>query len=170
MRTTLGGSQAGGTLLQFPATVVTDPVGNAYVVGHSNATNYPTVNSPLTTPPFNSTQHAFVLKLPPQADVKLTLTGIESIVRSGGALTLSAVLTNRGTDDGDEIQLTSAKVGTPNAPGLPLTVGSLGVGQSVRVPLRFPDDSSIAGTVKTLVLTGRFAGGTYSVNRRFTLP
>ena len=171
LRTYLGGTTANGTLLQTPASVVTDPLGNAFVVGHSNATNYPTVNSPLVTPPSLVNQHAFVLKVTPQVDVKLALTGIESITRSGGKLMLSAVITNRGTEDADELTVTGAKLGTLGSElSVPSTIGTLAAGQSARVTLRFPDDGSVTGTAKTLALGGSYAGGSFALNRRFTLP
>ncbi len=83
--------------------VAVDAAGNAYVVGHTLASNFPTTPGALRR---TGPRDAFVTKLAVSADLALTLNDLPDPVQVNGTLTYTLAVTNNGPDRAANVVVT----------------------------------------------------------------
>src|SRR5262249_5834423 len=98
--------------------------------------------------------------------------GVTRVASRDGSnnLVLQLTFTNLGGTTASNVTLTSLKVGTVNAPGLPVSVGTLAPSTSAVVTVNMGNPVGASGTTSTITLAGTFTGGTFGSSGRITLP
>ncbi len=83
----------------------------------------------------------------------------------------SVAVTNSGTADASSVQLTRAFLGgkVPTTV-LPVSVGTVAAGSSVRVTLRFPSSVGAGGSSSVLSVGGVYPGYSFTTQQTLTLP
>jgi len=90
---------------------------------------------------------------------------------SNGTCTANLSIKNIGYNTAPCVQITKSSLGTANTSAtLPMTIGNLAAGATANASLTNPSSAGTSGTVVTLKVSGKFAGGTFSGSLRVTLP
>jgi hypothetical protein len=102
---------------------------------------------------------------------QLTISGTKNMTRSGGNITLTAIIQNNSTADATNVQIKSSLLGTANTITSPLpTIPLIRAGQTTEITLVFPASAGNAGTLAALKVTGVHSLASFTANRRITLP
>ena len=103
----------------------------------------------------------------PCGGVRLVVTS--SLTRPASSTVLADVtVQNIGSTAANNVMLTNAKLGSTNGTPLPQSLGNLAPGASVSTTVNF--SNSTPGANSTLTLGGTYTGGTFSSNKRVTIP
>lgn len=103
----------------------------------------------------------------PCSFVRLVVTS--SLSRTDASTVVGALtVQNIGSLAANNVVLTTAKLGATNGTPLPQSLGNLAPGASASVTVNF--NNSTPGTSSMLTTGGTYAGGTFSSNRRVTVP
>ena len=100
--------------------------------------------------------------------------GVRLVVASSlsriNSTTVSGLITiqNIGSTPANNVMLTLAKLGATNGTPLPQSLGNLAPGASVTTTVSFTN--STPGAASTLSIGGSYTGGSFSSNRRLTIP
>lgn len=122
-------------------------------------------SAPASTPDVSARQPFYVTRTP-----RLVLSNVTSIARVNNVITLTAEITNQGGITATNVRLTSASLGNAStATALP-NLGSLDPGATTTVTLSFPGTAGLPGSVVLLRAAGVFTGGSFTTNRKVTLP
>ncbi len=163
--TLLYSSFLGGEGYDDPAAIAADDFGNIFVGGHTESFTFPTMNAGQNA--MNGPSDAFLVKIrmTPQLTVTPTLT------RNGNFLDLTLTFVNSGGVDLANIQTLTAKLNT-TAPmtALPQSVGTLLIGQTATLTLRFSGVAGVAGKAGVLRLSGSYPGGVFGGSYRIQIP
>jgi hypothetical protein len=101
----------------------------------------------------------------------LVLSGVRSIQRANGQISVTVRLSNTGAAPANNIVITSATINTTATQTNPLPqISSIPVGGFADITLTFPDTVGNPGTTVTLRVRAAFNGGSFTGSRRITLP
>ncbi|MBS1829999.1 MAG: Ig-like domain-containing protein [Acidobacteria bacterium] len=90
--------------------------------------------------------------------------------RTGDTISVDLVLANTGGAAALNVVLTAVRIGTTNAAGLPLNVGTIEPGQSQTLTLQVPGTAGSPGAASSLTVSGTYTGGSFNSTLRITLP
>jgi uncharacterized repeat protein (TIGR01451 family) len=94
-----------------------------------------------------------------------------SVTRVGGNLVAQITLSNIGGSPAQNLQVSASQVGSASTTTSPLPgIASLAPGASTTITLTYPGTAGNTGAAVFLRVSGSFTGGTFSSNRRVTLP
>jgi hypothetical protein len=153
-----------GTFTYNPPAGTVLPVGNNQAL---NATFTPTspnyAGGPVSTT---------INVLPIQQPSGPTISVSKILSRDGSNnMVVQLTFTNIGGSTASNVALTSLKVGSISAPGLPAAVGTLAPSGSAVVTVNMGSPVGASGTASSMTLAGTYAGGgTFSASARITLP
>ncbi|HEY6119516.1 MAG TPA: S8 family serine peptidase, partial [Pyrinomonadaceae bacterium] len=103
----------------------------------------------------------------PCGGVRLVVTS--SLSRADASTVVAAVtVQNIGSTTANSVTLTNAKLGSTNGAPLPQSLGNLAPGASASTTVNF--SNSTPGANSTLTVGGTYTGGTFSSNKRVTIP
>jgi parallel beta helix pectate lyase-like protein len=92
-----------------------------------------------------------------------------SLSRADASTVVGAIMVqNIGSLPANDVTLNTAKLGTTNGTPLPQGLGNLAPGESATVMVNF--SNSTPGSSSMLSVGGTYAGGTFSSNKRVTIP
>jgi len=149
-----------GTLSIFGTPTAADVGTRRVTVGAFNTIGGAPVNQTLTLQiwPYN-----------PTATVALLSTW--ALARVDGQVRATVVIANNGSQDAQNVSLTSARIGTATASIFPGQLPSIPAGGSGTFYLSFPASAlGSAGSAGVLSLTGSHSGGSFSNSGRIVLP
>ncbi len=153
------GSLTSGTCSATGSTVTLTAGGTCTI----QATQPGNVNFNAATP----VNQSFVVTTVPQLVVTKSMS-------RNGIISVVVTITNTGSADGTNVQLTVAKIGsTATTTTLPATVGTgtiSALGGSAQTTVSFPGSVGASGAASTLTLGGTYTGGSFSSTARVTLP
>ncbi len=90
--------------------------------------------------------------------------------QSDGSYMATVTVTNKGTLDAANVQLTSASLGTASGSPVPQSLGKIIAGGSAVVTASFPSSAGISGAMVVEKLAGTYTGGTFQSTLRAILP
>jgi hypothetical protein len=97
-----------------------------------------------------------------------------SLSRSSNVISAVITITNNGSADANNVEVTVAKIGsTGTTTALPQPTGSLTLpapGGSIQITLTFPGTAGSPGSASTLTIDGTYTGGSFVSTSRITLP
>jgi hypothetical protein len=171
---TYGGALGNGQLnasANVPGTFVyTPPAGTVLKVG--NGQTLSAILTPADTADYTSASASTTINVnaapPPPSGVNLVVTKV--LTRSGGNVVVLLTIANTGGTAANNVTLTSVKVGSVTPTPLPKTVGNIGPGAVAQATFSVPGSVGNPGAASTLTAAGTYAGGTFSLSMRITLP
>jgi len=89
---------------------------------------------------------------------------------NGSAYQAVVTVTNNGTATAQNVELTTASLGSASATSLPASLGTIANGGSASITLTFPASAGAPGAAGVEKLTGTYTGGTFGGSFRATLP
>jgi uncharacterized repeat protein (TIGR01451 family) len=94
-----------------------------------------------------------------------------NVTRVGGNLVAQITLSNIGGSPAQNLQVSASQLGSASTSTTPLPgIASLAPGASATITLTYPGTAGNTGAAVFLRVSGSFTGGTFSSNRRVTLP
>ncbi|MGC4044817.1 MAG: IPT/TIG domain-containing protein [Armatimonas sp.] len=123
------------------------------------------VSAPASSTEFSSIRPFYVTRAP-----KLVLTNVPSMARTNNVLTLTLEITNQGGVSATSVLLTSTFLGAASTTSSLPALGTLAAGASTTVTLSFPGAAGEPGSSVLLRVAGTFTGGSFTTNRKVTLP
>jgi hypothetical protein len=167
----LGNGQLNASSGGVPGTFVyTPPAGTVLLVGNGqtlSVTFTPTDTADYTAAAASTTIN--VNPAPPlPSGVNLVVTKVLS--RSGGNVVAQLTIANTGGTAANSVTLTSVKIGSVLGVPLPQNIGTIGPGASAQATVSVPGSVGLSGAASSLTAAGTYAGGTFSLSTRITLP
>ena len=157
-----------------PVTVATNPSGLTVNVTYDGSTTPPTavgsyaVVATVTAPGYaGSASGTLTISVKP-SPVSLVVTS--SLSALSGGYQAAVKVTNNGGSTADNVELTTATLGSAAGTPLPQSLGNIAGSGSATATVTFPLTAGGAGTYKFLKIGGTYTGGTFSSGRWVKLP
>jgi len=156
-------SNVAGTFTYNPPAGTVPPVGNNQPL---NATFTPTSTN-YTSGNVGTTINVLPVQQPAGPSI-----GVTRVLSRDGSnnVVVQLTLTNSGGATANNVTVTSLKVGTATAPGLPIAVGNIAPSTSSVITVNMGVPIGASGAASTFSAGGAFTGGTFSSSARITLP
>ena len=158
-------------------------IGNTFTVSGSNTTDTDTVMlqgtvspNPFggagvywsgTTPTGNSNVYSMIRISYPGTGQLITSA---KLTKTGGGYQANVTVTNNGTGTVQNVQLSSATLGSAIGLSSPISLGNLPGGASTTVTISFPASAGASGAGAAEKYSGTYTGGTFSGSIRAVLP
>ena len=94
------------------------------------------------------------------------LTTKATMTRNGSQVSVQVSVSNGGTIPATGVQITSAKLGSSEASGLPAVIGTIGVNETFNKVFVY----TVSAGSSTYALKGTYDGGSFAANLRVTVP
>lgn len=154
------GSLTSGTCSVTGTTVTLSSGGRCTIQATENGNTYFMAATPVT--------RSFLVTTVPQ------LVVTHSLSRSADIISAMVTITNNGSADANNVEITVAKIGTTATPtALPQPTGSLtlpALGGSIQITQTFASTVGSSGAATTLTIDGTYTGGSFVSMSRITLP
>jgi hypothetical protein len=112
---------------------------------------------------------AITVNQPSSSGISLVITKILSRDVNNN-IVINMVFANGGTVNAQNVILTSVKIGTTVGSPLPLSLGTIPVGQLGQATITVPGSAGGTGTLAVLSISGTYTGGSFSGSFRINLP